>query len=52
MTEQQRQAAIDYYRAQIARANAACRSGQWSPSQSANHRESHERLLREITPRQ
>ena len=48
MTEQQHRAAIDYHRAQMAYASAQCRLGRWAPSEAANHREAHERLLRQL----
>jgi len=51
VSEQQRLAAIEYHRAQIAHASAMCRQSRWTPSEAANHRESYERLLREITAR-
>tara|TARA_B100002049_G_scaffold215769_1_gene181336 strand:- start:544 stop:702 length:159 start_codon:yes stop_codon:yes gene_type:complete len=48
MTGQQHRAAIDYHRAQIAYANEQSRTGRWTPSEAANHREAHSRLLREL----
>tara|TARA_Y100001951_G_C11028639_1_gene123709 strand:+ start:133 stop:288 length:156 start_codon:yes stop_codon:yes gene_type:complete len=49
METQAREAAIDLHRAQIQRALEKMREGHWTPSQAANHRDWHERQLRELS---
>ena len=49
MQDKAREEAIRIHRAQLQRAQEKMDAGHWTPSQVANHRDWHERQLRELS---